>query len=112
MMELVERAIPVIQHPPEAGATKEPVRAEPPVAAAAGAATEVGSAIEPPPSRRDDELAVEITTALAHVHQTLERLRTQQAQLTSGAILQQYQRQVTFQAEDSRPATKVLSIQG
>jgi hypothetical protein len=87
MMELIERAIPVIQHPPYE--SPGPDR---------------GSA-------RNDEQA-DIEVALARAHTALERMRTRHAQLTSGAILQQYQRLQAFDAEDSRPATRVLSVQG
>jgi hypothetical protein len=111
MMELVERAIPVIQHPPEPRALPEPappVRAEAPASAAAPASAEPASR----PRRSRDAERRDYEAALTGVHAVLERLHVQQAQLTSGAVLQQYQRQVAFEVEDSRPATKVLSVQG
>ena len=111
MMELVERAIPVIQHSPEAGSKAELLRK---------ARAQVLPASPPedhsPPADEVDAGEVErsagIDSAVAHVYRTLDRMRSQQAQLTSGTILQQYQRQLSFEVEDSRPATKVLSVQG
>jgi hypothetical protein len=112
MMELIERAIPVIQHPPEARtpadlAPREPVAAtaEPVLLPESPAASPVTRC-----TRGDEERDLEAT--LSGVRAALERLRVQHAQLTSGAVLQQYQRQLTIEIEDSRPATRVLSVQG
>jgi hypothetical protein len=111
MMELVERAIPVIQHPPEAHDLPTPA---PQVRTPAPVEVSVSKALEAPDrarrSRDDDGRDIEV--ALSGVHAALERLRVQHAELTSGAVLQQYQRQITFEVEDSRPATKVFSVQG
>jgi hypothetical protein len=111
MMELVERAIPVIQHPPEARDLPNPA---PPAPAQAPVQVRASSAAEPAArvrrSRDEDRRNLEV--ALTGIHAALERLRVQHAQLTSGAVLQQYQRQITFEVEDSRPADKVLSVQG
>lgn len=110
MMELVERAIPVIQHPPEPRALPEPA---PQARTATSANVAAPVSIEPSRPRRSREAERrDIEVALTGVHVALERLQVQHAQLTSGAVLQQYQRQITFEVEDSRPADKVLSVQG
>jgi hypothetical protein len=111
MMELVERAIPVIQHPPEA--RDVPAQA-PVVPTPTPAEVSVSKVLEAPDRARRarDDGGRNIEVALSGVHAALERLRVQHAELTSGAVLQQYQRQITFEVEDSRPATKVLSVQG
>ncbi|HVJ69427.1 MAG TPA: hypothetical protein VM510_15735 [Caulifigura sp.] len=110
MMELIERAIPVIQHSPETGAILQPgltpAETPPPVAARTDTST-----LDVDASHAGDN-TVSTELAVADVYRTLERLRTQQAQLTSGTVLQQYQRQLTFDVDDSRPSTKVLSVQG
>ena len=110
-MELVERAIPVIQHPPEPRAMPEPA---PPVCSATptSAAGPAPAELESHPRHSRDAEHRDIEVALSGIRAALERLRVQHAQLTSGAVLQQYQRQVTFEVEDSRPADKVLSVQG
>src|SRR5436190_23398292 len=111
MIQLLERAIPVIQHPPEARDLPKPTPQAPPqapVQVPASCTAEPAARVR----RSRDEERRNLEVALTGVHTALERLRVQHAQLTSGAVLQQYQRQITFEVEDSRPADKVLSVQG
>jgi hypothetical protein len=113
MMELIERAIPVIQHPPEARDPAGLVPQERPVETSAlVASTAAESPCAEDSHRADEQEATGYEVALAGVHAALERLRLQHAQLTSGAVLQTYHRQVKFDVEDSRPATKPLSVKG
>jgi hypothetical protein len=113
MMELVERAIPVIQHPPETKAAVEPARRAATAVPQAPATTTASKPVQHDANSVENANRASATdNAVAHLYHSLERLRTQQAQLTSGAVLQQYQRQLSFDVEDSRPATKVLSVKG
>lgn len=114
MMELLESAIPVIQHalPPS---PPDRVHAKDVQGPANGTTHPIAMGCDATPmessdGRERESLLLDMTAA--QIHRTLERLRTQHAQLTSGALLQQYQRQTTFAVENSRPATKVLSVQG
>ncbi|WP_145027681.1 hypothetical protein [Caulifigura coniformis] len=108
MMELVERAIPVIQHVPGSANNHELKTKDSAVCSAAEPRSSEASPIDG--QQHDDTLRAGLNEALSQVHRTLERLRTQHAQLTSGALLQQYQRHTAFPVEDSRPATKLLSV--
>jgi hypothetical protein len=112
MMELIERAIPVIQHPPEPRKLTELAPPEPGAASADPVRPPASSPSAPPKRRTREEVKRDLEVALTGVHAALERLHVQHAQLTSGAVLQQYQRQLTFEVEDLRPATRVLSVQG
>jgi len=114
MMELVERAIPVIQHVPGTGAVQEPKTrdaARSPAASPHSTAPDCDSGHDEQ-RQHEDSVRAGLDEALSQVHRTLERLRTQHAQLTSGALLQQYQRQTSSPVADSRPATRVVSVQG
>ncbi len=114
MMELIESAIPVIQQarPSAGGGVLHGSGAREPVGMGDGGAKPgLTTGCDQTEDGHDHEAAA-LDATVAQLHRALERLRLQHAQLTSGAILQQYQRQSTTVVEDSRPATKVLSVQG
>ncbi len=113
MMELIEQAIPVIQ-------------ALPRVEAACLAATVIDSRSNRPEpvSKPESEtcpgggncehrfVEADAVALAAHFEQKLEQLRVSKAQLISGTILQQYQKQAVFPADLSPPPLRVLSVQG
>jgi hypothetical protein len=116
MMELIEAAIPVIQHLPTAGAEVADAARQnlgnPGAVQAVAVDAERDAEDRRDVAAADDQAAADQTALAAHIERTLERLRSGQASLLSGAILQQYQRQVVFEVQNSRPATRVLDVQG